>query len=550
VGNEIVTELKVNDQTTSALERAKKSMNSIGSTIGSSLTIAAGGFAAVAAGAGFLVKSAMDAEQQHAKLEAVLKATGHAAGYSADQLSEMASQFQETTVFEGDAVEGAMAVLASFKEIKGDQFKEATQAAMDMATVMGGDLNGAMTQLGKALNDPMEGMAALSRSGVSFTEDQKKMVAQLQKSGDIVGAQKIILAELKGEFGGAAEAMGNTFGGKVTQLWNKLGDLGEAIGGAIIPALSGLVDWLGNAVGWMADNEEAIQEWTSALMDVGKSIVEWLVPKLKDLAAVGIAAFTFLEVYAGGWQDTMKLAMTAVEYYAVKAFNTISYYLTDVVPQYLQWFADNWINILTDLMNAAAAIFGNMGENIKSFFKGFWNWLQGGAFDFKWTKLLDGFESTLEELPQIAERKMGPLEASLGKQMGELSGKLGDEFQTKLAERLTAFGLVDGVDSGAATGGKGKKGVDLTPKLGGDKYKYGGKAEGGKGGSGFEDLSSLYKRIAGAAGKDPAAKTAENTDELVKNSKEQTSSLKTIAGRGIAPTPLNTGTPGWATEEM
>jgi hypothetical protein len=548
LANEIVTELKVNDETTSALERAKKAMGSIGSTMGSSLAVVTGGFAAIATGAGFLVKSAADAEQEHAKLVAVLKATGNAAGFTADQLSEMASGFQETTAYEGDAVEGAMAVLASFKEIRGDQFKEATQAAMDMATVMGGDLNGAMLQLGKALNDPIQGMAALSRSGVSFTAEQKRMVEQMQKSGDIVGAQKIILAELKGEFGGAAEAAGQTFGGQVTRLWNKIGDLGEAIGGAMIPALSGLVDWLSKAVDWMSDNEDAIQEWVSALMDVGKSVVEWVIPKLKDLAAVGVAAFTFLEVYAGNWQDSMKLAMTAVEYYAVKAFNTISYYLTDVVPQYLKWFADNWINILTDLMNAAAAIFENMGANIKSFFKGFWNWLQGGAFDYKWTKLLDGFESTLEELPVIAERKMGPLEESLGKQMDELSGKLGDEFQTKLRERLAMFGLVDGVESSLGGGGKGKDNGEITPSGGPRDYKYSGGGE--KGAKGFEDLSSLYKRIAGAAGKDPAEKTADNTEELVKQSKEQTSALKTIAGKAAAPTPLNTGTPGWATEEM
>jgi hypothetical protein len=148
----------------------------------------------------------------------------------------------------------------------------------------------------------------------------------------------------------------------------------------------------------------------------------------------------------------------------------------------------------------------------------------------------------------IAERKMGPLEESLGKQMDELSGKLGDEFQTKLRERLAMFGLVDGVESSLGGGGKGKDNGEITPSGGPRDYKYSGGGE--KGAKGFEDLSSLYKRIAGAAGKDPAEKTADNTEELVKQSKEQTSALKTIAGKAAAPTPLNTGTPGWATEEM
>jgi hypothetical protein len=142
---------------------------------------------------------------------------------------------------------------------------------------------------------------------------------------------------------------------------------------------------------------------------------------------------------------------------------------------------------------------------------------------------------------------MGPLEESLGKQMDELSGKLGDEFQTKLRERLAMFGLVDGVDSSLGGGGKGKDNGETTPGGGPRDYKYSG--GGDKGAKGFEDLSSLYKRIAGAAGKDSAAQTADNTEELVKESKTQTNFLKQIASRSTAPASLDTGTPGWGDEE-
>jgi hypothetical protein len=407
------------------------------------------------------------------------------------------------------------------------------------------DLKGAMIQIGKAMNDPIKGMAALAQSGVSFTGAQQKMIEKLQKSGDIVGAQKIILEELKGEFGGAAVAMGDTFGGKMTQLWNKLGDIGEAIGSALIPVLADLAEWLSTIVDWVGDNEDTIQEWGEVLQEVGHFIGGYLVEALKLLATNWVTQFTAIEYAVKNWSDVMDLAWTTVQYGGVNAFNVLSYYLTDVVPGYLKWFGDNWGKVLTDMMNYAGTVFENMGANIQAFFEAFWSWLKGDGFDFQWTSLSKGFEATLKELPQIAEREIGPLEETLGRHMDELGKRMGGDFSNLLGERLAALGLVPGVEP---SGGKGQNELDINPRGGPRNYKY--TARGSEKTSGFEDLSALYKRIAGAAGKDPAAQTADNTEELVKQSKEQTNALKMIAGKASAPTPLNTGTPGWATEEM
>ena len=109
--------------------------------------------AAVAAAAAFAVKFVVDwgrqalesfkeAEQAASKLEAVLKATHGAAGRTNEELTKMAGEMQKVTTFGDDMIVNAQAVLATFTKINGGIFDEALVAATDMATVLGGDLQG------------------------------------------------------------------------------------------------------------------------------------------------------------------------------------------------------------------------------------------------------------------------------------------------------------------------------------------------------------------------------------------------------------------------
>ena len=169
-------------------------------------------------------------EEAEIKLAGVLRATGEAAGLSLQALKDYASHLQSITTVGDEVTIAGMSILATFREIKGDQFKEATKAAIDMSAVMGTDLKSSIIQVGKALNDPTKGLTALSRAGVTFTEAQKEQIKSLQKSGNLIGAQKIILAELKGEFGAVAEALRGSFKGAVDSAGNAFGDLKEEIG--------------------------------------------------------------------------------------------------------------------------------------------------------------------------------------------------------------------------------------------------------------------------------------------------------------------------------
>ncbi len=192
-----------------------------------------GGFAGTIAatlGAGISIEAAREDIAAQKKLQAVLTATGYAAGLTAGDIRGLATELQNTTNFADETTVAAAAVLATFKSIKGDQFKDTLKVAQDLATVFDMDLTSATTKLGKALQDPIHGIGSLHKVGIAFTESQKKMIKSLVESGDAMGAQKFILETLKGSFGGAAEAMASPF--KILQ--NVLNDIGEEIGKSLL----------------------------------------------------------------------------------------------------------------------------------------------------------------------------------------------------------------------------------------------------------------------------------------------------------------------------
>ena len=232
VGDAFVRLSVRDDNFNKGLSGAQKKVGKLGgllSGLGGKIAVAFGG-AALARGA---FSAFAEQEKAVAKLGAVIKATGGAAGFTSKEMQEMASELQQVTTFGDESVISMQTVLATFKNVKGDEFKRASAAILDMSSVLDQDAKQGAIQLGKALNDPIKGVAALNRVGVQFTESQKKQIKTLQESGDIMGAQGVILKELEGQFGGAAEAAANTVPGALTQMGNAFGDLGENIVGAL-----------------------------------------------------------------------------------------------------------------------------------------------------------------------------------------------------------------------------------------------------------------------------------------------------------------------------
>lgn len=190
-----------------------------------------------AIGAAFSVKAIIDFgkacleqfredNQAAAILKSTLEATGATAWTTFKELEEMASGLQQKTNFAAGSIESMQSVLLGFRNITGETFGEATKAILDMATVMKMDLSSAAQSIGKALDDPIHGMDSLKKQGFNFTAAQKQVIQSFLDAGDAASAQKIILDELNGTFGGAAEAAVDS----ATQIKNAWNDILSAYG--------------------------------------------------------------------------------------------------------------------------------------------------------------------------------------------------------------------------------------------------------------------------------------------------------------------------------
>lgn len=217
----------------------------------------------VVAGLAGAVKALIDIERLNAQTDAVIRSTGGAANVTRQQIEDAAEAAEQATTIEREAVQEAQNLLLTFTNVRdevgagNDIFSQATESVLDMSVAMGTDARTAAMQLGKALNDPVKGMGQLGRAGVQFSEDQKAMVEQLVETGDILGAQKIILEELETQFGGSAEAFANTTAGRVQRFQNDVGNAFESI----IVGATKVADFLGTEVDlWPFDGPKLAAE--------------------------------------------------------------------------------------------------------------------------------------------------------------------------------------------------------------------------------------------------------------------------------------------------
>ena len=249
-------------------------------------TVALGAVVALAASSVSLrkfVDATVTADKAQAQLGAALLSTGGAAQKTIDDLNKNAAALQKVTAFGDETINAMQGVLLTFTQIKGDEFDSATDAVIDLATAMGTDLNAAALQVGKALNDPILGMTALSRSGIQFTEAQKEVVKGMVDVNNVAGAQSVILKELETQFGGSAEAARGTLGGALASLGNAWGDVFE-LGTEASAGLSAAVESL---IGTISD-----PKFVASIQSIGASMFAMAEVGLKALQGIA-GAFQF-----------------------------------------------------------------------------------------------------------------------------------------------------------------------------------------------------------------------------------------------------------------
>jgi hypothetical protein len=264
----------------SKLQSFSKSAIAIGKTLSLAVTAPLTGLAAVG------LRNFDRQVQAIGQIETALISTGNAAGKTSEQLQKTASELQNISTFgDEEILQKVTSQLLTFTNIAGNAFDRTQKAALDLATRLGGDLQGATIQLGKALNDPVANLSALSRSGIQFSKDQKELINSLVETNRLADAQTIILDELEKQYGGSAEAAAKLGLGPLKQLSNQFGDLLEDVGKIIAEALIPLIEKVSRVITFFQNLSDSTKK---VIVAVG-AVVAAIGPLLVVFGSIGLA---------------------------------------------------------------------------------------------------------------------------------------------------------------------------------------------------------------------------------------------------------------------
>ena len=229
-----------------------------------------GASSATTAGIGALVgglvlsaSAAGESQAVNAQLDQILANAGDSAAVTGDHIRELAVEIMEYSGFSDEAVVSAASMVASFGNVSNSQptFDRTLRASADLAVFMGTDVASAAKMLGRALNDPEQGVSRLARVFPSLTAAQKDAISSMAAAGDIAGAQAMIFDLVESKVGGLAATYGETMPGQIDKTKEALGELAEALGADLLPAISEGASGIAGYVKQLTDLQNAAQDF-------------------------------------------------------------------------------------------------------------------------------------------------------------------------------------------------------------------------------------------------------------------------------------------------
>jgi hypothetical protein len=422
------------------IDKLGKRMTSFGSEmmkVGTGLTVG------LSAPLALFGKASFDAfsgsEKAIKAVEQALKTMGGVSGMTAEKLAAVAEKMQLEQAVDGDEVLSKVSAnLLTFGNIAGDVFLRAQQAAVDLSARLGQDLQSSTIQVGKALNDPVKGVSALQRVGVSFTADQKEMIKGMVEMNDVAGAQALILSELEKQFGGQAKAMAETSEGGVRALNLAWGEFMEQIGKVIAEFLPPLVSMLQGVVGWLQSLDDETLKWIVGLGAAAAALgpltiglgalvgsIGLLLPVLTTLGtgfaalvmATGpiglfIAAATLAYTAWQLWGEQITALFTNIFSWITSAFDGLVAKVTAVTESIRaswQWLSDTLVgnSVIPDMVTMIGAEFQRLDSEVR-----------------KWTNaststVTKGWQSAGNTTGQIMNMMANDVKGALGKLFGD-----------------------------------------------------------------------------------------------------------------------------------
>ena len=455
------------------LQSMGKNIGNVGKSLTTNLTlpIIAGGVALLA-----FAKGAEDAEIANRKLGAVLDSMGYP--QATKRVSDYAESLERSLAVDADIIKAAQTKLATFKNLTasvgeaGGAFDRATVAALDLAAAGFGSAETNAVQLGKAMQDPIKGITALGRAGVTFTEQEKEKIKALVESGNLLGAQNMVLKAIESQVGGTAEAGASSF----EKIKLSLMQVADAIGMAVLPLINQLSDFISNTlvptvvpmIDRMVDSftnlepaaKKALFIFTGLAAAAGPLLM--VVGKVVSLGGVLTTALGAITI-AGSILAIKIIAVVAVIVAIAAAFKW-AYDNSEPLRKAVDTLVTTFKNVFNIVKNSVLGAFQSMndttskstsfftilGNYIKAFFTGYVTYLTtaikilGGAFQVA----MKVFEVGFTILQMGANIIRGVLLAAFDILMNKL-GPISTAFSAVANGVRSAFGAIAGFVSSA-----------------------------------------------------------------------------------------------------
>jgi hypothetical protein len=480
-------------------------LSGLGKTIAGAL-----GTAAIVSFGKASVTAAQESAVATARLDSVFAAMGDTTGKASKAAQDYASSLSAKIGVDDEAIMAGQAQLATFAAVsdatarQAGIFDRATAAGADLAATGFGSIESNAVQLGKALQDPTKGLAALGKSGVTFTDAQKESIKAMQKSGDLLGAQKVVLGAVESQVKGTAEATATS----TAKMSVKFGELQETIGNKLLPVID-------TAVGFFTKYMDLLIPLGGIILGVVLAVKAYELASNLAAVAQGVwnaVQVVFNAVMAANPIFLVVLAIAALVAGIVIAYNKVGWFrdfvdaawddvvkafdiLKDAAMAVFNWIKQNWpllLAILTGPFGVAVLLIVNNWDSIKAGATEVWQWVKDkfdallSFFQGLGSKVGDAIGAVVDwikkpiqaaiEMYDAVKGKFDDLVSFLGGLVDKIGGVVG-RIVSALKAPINAF--IDGWNNlSFSVGGGSVFGIDI-PKISVDTPNIPRLAQGG-----------------------------------------------------------------------
>jgi hypothetical protein len=270
-------------------------------------------------------------------------------------------------------IKATQAKLLTFKNLAksaktvGGAFDRANKAALDMAAAGFGSAEGNAVQLGKALENPIKGIAALAKSGVTFTEQEKEKIKTLVESNKMLEAQDMVLKAIEAQVGGTAKATADD----TKRMQEGFAQFQQSLGLGLLPILEAVTPLLLGMANWAKENPGTFKVLAAAIGAIAISILAINAAMALNpitAIAIGVVALVAGLVLAYKRFETFRMVVDTVFEGIKLGFGLVVTYLKTVAGIYKEIFngiAKGWNNTIGKLSFTIPNIPGLPGRGTK-----------------------------------------------------------------------------------------------------------------------------------------------------------------------------------------